>query len=65
MAFKYLANVYLAPPPAVLGWLDHRLDERPLGIRQIAGIAQAASLCGAAVFERPHRHPLGSESGAT
>jgi hypothetical protein len=37
--------------------LSHHAIVRPLGVAQIAGITQAAAVCRAAMFERPHRHP--------
>jgi len=59
-----LANVHLAPPTAMLGRRDRRLDQRPLGVRQIAGITQAAALRGKTMFRLPHRAPLGKDPGA-
>jgi len=50
-----LANIHLAPTAATLGRRDHRLDQRPFGIRQIARVSQAASIRRAAVFGFPHR----------
>jgi hypothetical protein len=32
-----LANIHLAPTAAALGWRDHRLNQRPFGIRQVTG----------------------------
>ena len=49
-----LANIHLAPTAATLGRRDHRLDQRPFGIRQIARISQTAPLSGAAIFRFPH-----------
>lgn len=49
-----LADVHLAPPPAGLRRRDHRRHQRPLGIGQIAWITQAATVCCAAMFRRPH-----------
>jgi hypothetical protein len=47
-----LANIHLAPTAASLGWRDHRLNQRPFGIRQIARLSQTTPLSGAAI--RPH-----------
>jgi hypothetical protein len=33
-----LADIYLAPAAAALGWRNYRLDQRPLVVRQIARI---------------------------
>ena len=55
-----LAHIHVARPAAALGRRDHRLDQRPFGIGQIARIAQAATVGGAAMFRRPHRAPLAS-----
>ena len=49
-----LANIHLAPPAAALGRRDHRLDQRPFGIGQIARITQTAALSSAPVFRFPH-----------
>src|SRR5436190_3974841 len=54
-----LANIHLAPTAAALGRRDHRLNQHPFGIRQIARISQAAPLSGAAMFGFPH---LGTRS---
>ena len=43
---------------------DHWLDQRPLRIRQIARVTQAAPCGGLPVFRRPHRAPLQNVSGA-
>ena len=40
------------------------LDQRPLRIRQIAWVTQAAAGGGLAVCRRPHRAPLQNVSGA-
>ena len=59
-----LANIHLAPTAATLGWRDHRLDQRPFGIRQIARISQTAPLCGAPMFRFPHLGTPSDDSGA-
>jgi hypothetical protein len=41
----------------------HRLDQRPLGVGQIAGISQAAPLRSPPVIRQPHRAPS-FDSGA-
>ena len=59
-----LANIHLAPTAATLGWRDHRLDQRPFGIRQIARISQTAPLSGAPMFRFPHLGTPSDDSGA-
>jgi hypothetical protein len=49
-----LANVHLAPTAAALGRRDHRLNQHPFGIRQIARISQTMPRSGAAMFRFPH-----------
>jgi hypothetical protein len=49
-----LANIHLAPTAAALGWRDHRLNQRPFGIRQFARISQTTPLSSAARFRFPH-----------
>src|SRR5882724_2652181 len=40
---------------ATLGGREQRLDQRPLFIRQIAGVAKLAAVVKGSVFVRPHR----------
>ena len=49
-----LANIHLAPTAAALGWRDHRLNQRPFGIRQVTRISQTTPLSSAAMFRFPH-----------
>jgi hypothetical protein len=49
-----LANIHLAPTAAALCGRDHRLNQHPFGIRQIARISQTTSHTGAAMFRFPH-----------
>ena len=49
-----LANIHRAPTAAALGWRDHRLNQRPFGIRQVARISQTTPLSSAAMFRFPH-----------
>src|SRR5271154_6992909 len=51
------ADVHLAPSTATLGRRDHRLDQPPFGIRQVAGISQTRTSCHPAVFCCPHVVP--------
>ena len=60
-----LANIHLAATAAALGWWDHRLDQRPFGIGEIARISQAAALRSAAMFRLPHLGTPVDDSGAT
>ena len=60
-----LANIHLTPPAAALGRRDHRFDQRPFGIAQIARISQTAPLSGAAMFKFPHLGTPANDSGAT
>ena len=59
-----LADVDIARPAAALGRRDHRLDQRPLGVAQVAWIKQATAIRRATTFRLPHRAPLGIDSGA-
>ena len=49
-----LANIHLAPTAAALGWRDHRLNQRPFGLRQVTRISQTTPLSSAAMFRFPH-----------
>ena len=49
-----LANIHLAPTAAALGRRDHRLNQRPFGIRQVTRISQTTPLSSAAMFRFPH-----------
>jgi UDP-glucuronate decarboxylase len=49
-----LANIHLAPTATALGWRDHRLNQRPFGIRQVTRISQTTPLSSAAMFRFPH-----------
>src|ERR1700680_2341774 len=51
---EHLANIHLAPTAAALGWRDHRLNQRPFGIRQVTRISQTTPLSSAAMFRFPH-----------
>src|SRR6202046_3955159 len=48
------SNIPLAPTAAALGWRDHRLNQRPFGIRQVTRISQTTPLSSAAMFRFPH-----------
>jgi hypothetical protein len=50
-----LANVHLTPTAAALGRRDHRVEQRPFGIRQIARISQTTPLSGAAMLSTSRR----------
>ena len=52
---EHLADVHVARPTAAPRRRDHWLDQRPLRIRQIARVTQAAPCGGLPVFRRPHR----------
>jgi Transposase DDE domain len=60
-----LADIHLAPAAAALGWRDHRLDECPFGVRQIARIANATVIGSTTVFRLPHAAPQVCDSGTT
>ena len=51
------AHVHRAPTAAALGRRDEGLDQRPLGIRQVARVAQPAALVSLPLFRGPHRAP--------
>jgi hypothetical protein len=53
-AAKNLANIHLAPMAAALGRRDHRVNQRPFAISQIARISQTMPLGGAAMLRFPH-----------
>jgi len=54
---QHLAHIDRALAPAALGRRDQRRDQGPLLVRQIAGIAQAGAIVGAAILSRPHGTP--------
>jgi hypothetical protein len=60
-----LADVRIARSPAALGRPDHRLDQRPFGIAQVAWIPQPTVIGRGTVFRLPHRAPLSIDSGAS
>src|SRR6202043_2034001 len=47
-------KIPLPPTAAALGWRDHRLNQRPFGIRQVTRISQTTPLSSAAMFRFPH-----------
>jgi hypothetical protein len=51
---QHLPDVHLAPSSATLGRRDHRLDQRPFAIRQVAGVPQPRASRQPPVFRRPH-----------
>src|SRR5580700_3481269 len=61
-AVDNLAYDDMTPVAAALGWPNERLHQRPFLVRQIARIAQPASVIASAILSRPHRRPP-SESG--
>jgi hypothetical protein len=58
-----LARIHRSLVAAALGWWNMRLDQRPLLVAQVRGIAQAAAIIASAVFLRPDRRRLPKESG--
>jgi len=57
-----LAYVHLALAAAALCRRDQGPDQRPLRVRDIAGITQTATVVASTIFIRPHLRPL-RESG--
>src|SRR5215470_12137198 len=51
----HLTNVNAALVSTAFGRWNHWLDMRPLIVRQIAGIAQSATVVAPTVLRRPHR----------
>ena len=58
-----LADVHITRPPAALGRRDHRLNQHPLSVSQVAWIAQATAIGRATVFRLPHPAPLELQFG--
>jgi hypothetical protein len=58
-----LANIHLAPTAAALCGRDHRRNQHPCGIRQIARISQTMPHSGAAMFRFPHFGTPSDDSG--
>ena len=54
---QHFADVHLAPPAAALGRRDHRLDQRPFAIRQVAGISKTLASRDMTMFCCPHVVP--------
>src|SRR5207248_4122364 len=52
-----LALIGLALAPAMFGGRDERLDQRPLGIGEIARVTEVIAVVAAAVLDRPHGSP--------
>ncbi len=48
----YVDRALVAPS---LGWRDQRFNQSPFFVRQIARIAQHATIIMSAIFRRPHR----------
>ena len=54
---QHLAHVHRAPTAAALGRRDEGLDQRPLGVGQVARVAQPTALVSLPLFRGPHRAP--------
>ena len=57
---QHFAHINAALAAAALGRRNERLNQRPLRIRQITRITQAAPVCRTAMFGLPHRAPIAS-----
>jgi len=54
-AVDHLAHVDSSLAATSFGRRDQRLDQRPFGVGEIAGIAQPVAVVAMAVLDRPHR----------
>src|SRR5829696_6589412 len=52
---QHLAHIHPTPAAAALGGRDERLGQRPLGIGEVARVAQARTTMGLPLLHRPHR----------
>ena len=57
-----LAQLHRSLVAAALGWRNMRLDQRPLLVSQVRGIAQTAAIVASTVFLRPQWRRLPKES---